>query len=313
MKTLIFGAGPLGTLYAYLLHKAGKDVTILARNKRLDYIRENGVVLKNEFTGKKVSADVKVVGSLGEDDAYDLIIVVMRKNKLVPVLNVLARNKMIKNILFMGNNCLGFENYFKYLPKEKLLFGFGSAGGGLIDNVVCYVDKEKPGGKRMPVIIGEHDGKRKERTRSIQTFFESAQIPVEIKSDIDGWLKYHMALVFPMLPSLLKHNFDPYQLAENKADIRICIRAFKEAGNVLQKLGYKRQPFKLNMFYWMPEFMVVKIFQQILKSKFAEIAFAMHARAASDEFKEHGKDFKSISEKTGIKTKNFDDLRVYIS
>jgi len=53
MKTLIFGAGPLGTLYAYLLHKAGKDVTILARNKRLDYIRENGVVLKNEFTGKK--------------------------------------------------------------------------------------------------------------------------------------------------------------------------------------------------------------------------------------------------------------------
>jgi hypothetical protein len=58
---------------------------------------------------------------------------------------------------------------------------------------------------------------------------------------------------------------------------------------------------------------VIKIFQQILKSKFGEIAFAMHARAAADEFFEHGKDFKSISKKTGIKTKNIDDMSVYLS
>ncbi len=313
MKTLIFGAGPLGTLYAYLLHKAGKDVTILARNKRFDFIRENGIVLKNEFAGKRVSAKVRLIESLGEDDAYDLVIVVMRKNKLLPVLDVLSRNKKIKNILFMGNNCMGFDLYFKYLSKEKVLFGFGRAGGGLIDDVVCYVDSEKPGGRRMPVIIGEHEGNIIQRTRDIQSFFESSQIPVEITRDIDGWLKYHMAMVFPILPSLLKHDCDPYKLAENKADIRICLRAFKEAGNVLQKLGYKRQPFKVNMFYWMPEFMNVKIFQKILKSKFAEIAFAMHARAAADEFLEHGKDFKSITEKTGVKTENFDNLLVYIS
>ena len=52
MKTLIFGAGPIGSVYAYLLHKASKDVTILARNKQFDFIKENGVVLVNEFTGK---------------------------------------------------------------------------------------------------------------------------------------------------------------------------------------------------------------------------------------------------------------------
>jgi ketopantoate reductase len=33
MKTLVFGAGPLGSLYACILHKAGNDVTILARGE----------------------------------------------------------------------------------------------------------------------------------------------------------------------------------------------------------------------------------------------------------------------------------------
>jgi ketopantoate reductase len=39
MKTLFFGAGPLGLFYAHLLHDAGKDVTILARGTKYDLIR----------------------------------------------------------------------------------------------------------------------------------------------------------------------------------------------------------------------------------------------------------------------------------
>jgi len=39
MKTLIFGAGPLGSLYAHLLHKAGNDVTILARNEHYKFLK----------------------------------------------------------------------------------------------------------------------------------------------------------------------------------------------------------------------------------------------------------------------------------
>ncbi len=48
MKTLIFGAGPIGSVYAYLLHKAGKDVTILARNKQYEFIKTNGLVMQRQ-------------------------------------------------------------------------------------------------------------------------------------------------------------------------------------------------------------------------------------------------------------------------
>ena len=113
MKILIFGAGPLGSLYAYLLHKAGNDVSILARNEHYKYLKENGIVLINEFTQKEIVEKVNVVDSLHEEDSYDLVIVLMRKNSIKNILPVLSNNKKIPNFLFMGNNTLGFDEYLK--------------------------------------------------------------------------------------------------------------------------------------------------------------------------------------------------------
>jgi len=88
MKTLIFGAGPLGSLYAYLLHIAGNDVTILARNEHYKFLKENGIVLVNEFTHEKVIEKVNVVDVLKEEDFYDLVIVLIRKNNIKNVLPI---------------------------------------------------------------------------------------------------------------------------------------------------------------------------------------------------------------------------------
>ena len=158
MKTLIFGAGPLGSLYAYLLHKAGNEVTILARNEHYKFLKENGIVLVNEFTQDKIIEKVNVIDSLTEKDSYDLVIVLMRKNSVKNVLPILNKNKNIPNFLFMGNNASGYDEYLNYQPKEKILFGFPGGGGSRINHIVHYIDSEKPNGKRLPITIGEIDG-----------------------------------------------------------------------------------------------------------------------------------------------------------
>ena len=313
MKTLIFGAGPLGSLYAHLLHQAGKDVAILARSKRYDFIKENGVVLINKFTGKKEASRVRVVDKLAEEDTYDLIVVLIRKNKLLPIFEVLSKNKNVRNILFMGNNALGFDEYLDHLPREKILFGFPGAGGSPKEEIIHYIDSEKPDGKRMPIRIGEMDGELKDRTRQIKLLFESSGVSVDVVKDMDGWLKYHVALVIPIGCVLYKHDCDNYALARDEESIRLFIRACREGGDVLQNLGYtKRQPFKFNLFYWMPEFITAKIFKGIFNTKYAEIGFAMHAKAALDEMKELTKEFKNLIDKTSVKTPNIDKLRSYI-
>ena len=172
MKILFFGAGPLGSVYAHLLHEKVGDVTILARGERYDWLKENGLVLLNELTGQKDSSRVNVVNELKPEDEYDLVIVLIRKNKLLPIFEILAARPGVKNVLYMGNNALGFDEYVKHLPVEKVLFGFPGAGGGIRDHVVHYADREKPKGKRRGVTIGEVDGRNKERTLAVRSLFE---------------------------------------------------------------------------------------------------------------------------------------------
>ena len=308
MKTLIFGAGPLGSLYAYLLHRAGNDVTILARNEHYKFLKKNGIVLVNEFTQQKVVENVHVVNSLSVDDSYELVIILMRKNKIKNVLPVLSKNKKIQNVLFMGNNALGFDGYLNYLPKEKLLFGFPGGGGSRIDHIVHYIDSEKPNGKRMPITIGEIDGEIRERTKQIQNLFETSDVPVNIVKDIDGWFKYHITYVNPLAGALLKCG-DNYKLAKDADTMRTYIRAVKEGGRVLRALGYQNQlPLKIKTFYWNPEWLTLKILKQVFNSKFAEVAMMQHVHAARDEMIELGNEFKTLIDQTSLKTPNLDEL-----
>ena len=313
MKTLIFGAGPLGSLYTHILHEAGKDVSILARNERYEFIMKNGIVLVDEFTGERKTSPVKAVEAIGEDDAYDLVIVLIRKNKLQPVFRTLSLCPKIENILFMGNNALGFDAYLAELPKQNVMFGFPGAGGSIQEQVVHFVDREKPNDKRKAITIGEPGGAPIERTRLIASFLESVGIPVEVSGDMDSWLKYHAALVLPIAFALYKHNCDNYALARNRKSIRQFILACREGGDVLRKLGFrKRHPFKYNLFYWLPEFITAGIFKEVFGSKFAEIGFALHARDGIDEMMELTREFRMLISEADMKTPVFDGLSGYL-
>ncbi|GJM14996.1 MAG: hypothetical protein DHS20C13_03230 [Thermodesulfobacteriota bacterium] len=314
MKTLVFGAGPIGSVYTHLLSQAGKDVTILARGQRYDFIKANGLVLVDEVSGSKSVSKVQIVNQLTSDCKYDLVIVLVRKNKLCLVIETLRSNENIKNILFMGNNALGFENYLKHLPREKVLFGFPGAGGGISEQIVHYADREKEGSKRIGITIGEVDGETKERTINVKKLFETSGIPVDLVEDIDWWLKYHIALVLPLGNALYKHNCDSIALSKDKKTLRMMVRAAKEGGRVLEALGYtKRYPWRFNLFYWLPEILNVMAVQKLLESKFAEVAFAMHASAAGDEMSELSEEFQSLVDKTTVKTPNIDALKRYIN
>ena len=313
MRTLFFGAGPLGSVYAHLLHETGGDVTVLARSERHAWIKENGLVLLNELTGQENSSRVKVVNELKPEDEYDLVIVLIRRNKLLPVFEILEASRGVKNVLFMGNNALGFDEYLKHLPVEKVLFGFPGAGGGIREQVVHYADREKPKGKRRAVTIGEVDGRSRERTMAVKSLFESAGVPVDLTTEIDGWLKYHVALVSPLVGALYKHDCDNYRASKDKETLRALVRAAKEGGRVLRALGFrKRQPFEFNLFYWLPEYMSTMAVKGLLESKFAEVAFAMHARAARDEMEALSHEFQELTAETSVDTPNIDMLRNFI-
>lgn len=307
-KTLIIGGGPLGSLYTFLFHRAGKNVTLMDRNEHYEFIKTNGLVLVNEFSKLKEVERVKVVDTIGDDDHYDLAIILMRKNSIKKLLPTLSKNQKIKHFLFMGNNGSGFEEYLTHLPEEKVLFGFPGGGGSNIDHITHYVDSDKPGGKRMPVILGEINGEVQERTRLIQDLFESSGVPVRIVDDIDSWFKYHIAFVLPVAGALLRSG-DNYKLAKDRPTIRKYILSVREAGRVLKSLGYKKSyNTKFKLFYWMPIGLLTRILSKVFNSKFSEVAMIMHVREAKDEMAELAKAFYILVKQSNLATPNLDEL-----
>jgi ketopantoate reductase len=64
MKVLVYGAGPLGSLFAARLQQGGHDLSILARGQRLAELREHGIVLQDVRTKERSATRVHVVEAL---------------------------------------------------------------------------------------------------------------------------------------------------------------------------------------------------------------------------------------------------------
>jgi hypothetical protein len=90
------------------------------------------LVLVNEITGEKASSPVNGVEKLKPDDEYDLVIVLIRKNRLIPVYEILAARPGVKNVDIGANAEHGCAEELHHLKEA------GSSGG-------C---SRRPGGRR---------------------------------------------------------------------------------------------------------------------------------------------------------------------
>ena len=61
MRTLIFGAGPIGRWLALRLHQAEQSVTLLARGETHRSLEQRGIEIVDGLTGERFVAKVKLV------------------------------------------------------------------------------------------------------------------------------------------------------------------------------------------------------------------------------------------------------------
>jgi 2-dehydropantoate 2-reductase len=309
MKTLIYGAGPIGQWLALRLQQAGKDVRLLARNRTYEQLDRNGVVIIDGLTGERMSARVPLVQRLDPEDRYDLVVVAMQRRSRLAVCPVLARNPHLKSVLFLGNDVDGFRRNLDHLPKKKVLLGFPGVGGGWRGNDLVVMDREEADDPLGTLFIGELDGVRRQRTWLIERFFKSAGIKVSCESDIDGWLKYHFAFMAPTAAVILEKGGDLRAVASDPEAIHRYCRACREAGDVLRKIGYRRrQPGIFNLYYWLPRWLEPKVFAKLFGSPAAEIRFGLHAQCVGSEVLDLAEEFGIITRLAGMETSTFDEL-----
>ena len=307
-KILVYGAGPLGSLFAARLQQGGNDVSILARGQRLTDLREHGIVLQDVMSKQQTVTRVNVVKELAPDDAYDLVLVIMRKNHALEILPILAANRHTSNVLFLMNNAAGPEEWVEALGRERVLIGFPYSVGYRDGHVVHYMAGTEDDPSLVP--FGEADGRVTARTQQVARVLESAPgFGAEVRTDMDAWLKYHVALLMPsFVPALYAAGTDHYRLARTRDAVVLAIRAGREGFRVLRALGLPVTPAKFKILEWLPEPILVFLLQRFFTNELMEVALVKHASAAPDEMKHLADEFLALARTTPVSTPAIDRL-----
>lgn len=305
MKILVYGAGVLGSLYAARLKQAGNDVAVLDRPKRLGFIRDHGILFEDVLTEKCRVARVGTVEELAPDDAYDLIIVMVRKTQVASVLPSLSKNHKTPNILLMVSNAAGYYDWIEAIGRERLLIGFAGAGGSLEDNIVYYTVVPR---WLQPTTLGELDGQTTPRLKRIAKIFKRAGFPVAISHNMDAWQKTHTALIVPMANAIYMAGAATNRLANMPELVHLYVRAVREGFQVLRQLGVAVTPPKLRAWEWIPAPILVWMFRRWANTQQFEAVATRHANTARDEMKQLAYEFKALAERAVVETPAMDQL-----
>jgi len=306
-KVLIIGAGVIGSFNAARLRDAGKDVTLLARGHRLAVLREHGVVLEDARRGGRTTTQVPLVDHLGPDDAYDLAIVIVRRNQIASVLPMLAQNHCIPNILFLGNNAAGTQDIIQALGRERVLIGIVNAGGERQGYVVRYL-----WWRRLPLELSELDEKPTQRAKAIVRFFRSAGLHARLRKDVDAYLKTHAAGLPAMAGAVYMAGGDIRRLAHLPKVVRLFVHSYREALRGLSAAGIPLKPFSTHLVEWIPEPILMFGLRFFLDTKLAVQGGQRHINAATDEMKEFADEFREIFRQTGLPSPASDILFAHI-
>jgi 2-dehydropantoate 2-reductase len=220
VKLLVYGAGVTGSLFSARLHEAGHDVSLLARGERLAALRRHGGQLA-EGDGPAVRR-VPVVERPA--DGYDLIAVFVRTHQVDAVLESLAGVE--GDVLFLLNWAAGPEPLGAVLGRERVLLSFPTAAGTMDGDVVRY----RPATvltRRVPMPIGEPDGRATPRLERIIRALRTAGINAKAEPRMDAWLKTHAAFVVPLGQAVLAAG-GPRALADDPDAVRGMIRLIRQ-------------------------------------------------------------------------------------
>jgi 2-dehydropantoate 2-reductase len=305
MKILVYGAGVLGSLYAARLKESGHDVTVLARGRRFDEIRAQGIVLEHALNGKRTTTAVAVTAELKADDGYDLILVVMRQNQIAEILPKLAANKKSALMVFMVCNPLGYAKWLEAVGRDRLLVGYAGAGGTRVDGVVYY---HVVSPLLQPTTFGEPNGGITERVRTLAQVFKQAGFPTAVSPAMDAWQKTHVAWVSPMANGLYMAGGSGDALAKRPDVVCLMIQAIREGFAVLRALDVPVTPGKLKAFEFIPLPFLVFVLRLWARTKHFDTIATRHTLAAFDEMEMVSNDFQSLARSTGVPTVALDEL-----
>jgi 2-dehydropantoate 2-reductase len=193
MKVLMFGRGPISSVYGWALAQAGHDVELYVRPGRSaaygDAINLDLVDTRRRPWGERVveAWPVRYREDLPPDHGFDLIVVSVAHDKLAEAASFLAPRIGAATVLIFGNIWVEPLDAIKPLPPEQVAWGFPGSGGGFgADGVLRAV-------LTTSVVFGTlgETQTSTQREQDARQAFRSAGLKIKERPDFRSWLWIH--------------------------------------------------------------------------------------------------------------------------
>jgi 2-dehydropantoate 2-reductase len=293
-RLLVIGAGVNGSAVAAGLYNGGIDVTVLARGKRFQELRDEGIVIENPFNNKRVVTKVPVIDSLDPQASYDFVLVIVRKNQALDLLPLLAQNRS-PSIVFMGNNLSGPDEFIKALGKERVMMGAVYAAGrreGSLIRAMVITSVATP--------FGEIDGTITPRLGRLIGILRRAGFKAQSSRQIVDFQTTHAVGVALIGKLALKYGCEVRALARSTDDLKLFVEARHEAHQVLRTLGRRIIPWSEVAIGIVPSFLQVASLRALLNSKLGEVGLAYHVSQAPDEVRQLAVELQALVDQAGV-------------
>ena len=285
MRILIYGAGVIGSLYAALLADAGYDTSIYARGKRLEILKNNGLLYKKNQD--LIKAKIKILEEVPDDDIYDFIFLTVRENQLYEALSELKNNKS-DTIVTMVNSLDSYKKWEDIVGKGRILPAFPGAGGSINDESI--LDASLTPRIIQPTTFAEIAGNKSERTKHFSKILKHAHIPYQEVKDMHMWQLCHLAMVVPIADAYYETDC-PERAGRDWKIMKKTAERLKRNFIFLRKQEGKLSPWKMNIFRFLPLPFLTIMLAIIFESSFGDKFMYQHSVKAPDEMRELHKQF----------------------
>ena len=250
MKICIFGAGAIGGYLGVLLHRAGYEVSMVARGAHLETMREKGVVLRMD--GEELHARPVCTDDPAELGPQDYVFVCLKAHSIPAIVEHMQPLLGNDTSIVTGVNGIPYWYFYKHGGawenstlesidpggKQWQMLGPERAIGCVVNPATEVVE---PGiikhvyGNKFP--LGEPDGTKSERVTRLASAMEQAGLKAPVLDNIrdEIWLKLWGNLCFNPISALTGATLD--QIAGDPETRALAKSMMLEAKEIGDKLG----------------------------------------------------------------------------
>ena len=237
MKVLVMGSGGVGGYYGSVLHRAGHDVTFVARGDHLDAIRRDGLRVESIGSGN-FTIHPAATNKPDSSHAADLVLFCVKGYDNDGAIPLMAPAVTAHTSILTLQNGIGSGDVLaQAFGVEKILLG------------ATYIDAEKtaPGvvaetGRVREIVFGAESGDRSDKAIAVRDALVSAGVDVDLTPAVASelWAKLIYICALSGMMCITRATFP--EILANPGTEQMTLAAMWEVEAVAEARGIALRP-----------------------------------------------------------------------